>query len=178
MRFLQPMSLAAVAAVAILAGCAGNGTGSTPSVGSMASHTSQTMSQNKGGNFKPAVIVKVATPAVSCDYSLYYACYSVDADNPFEAEWCISDSGDCSSGLVPYASWSEVTTTVKTGKVLKKSKTFSASWAPDPGNPSILTVTDTAKKIGKKAPIKYATSLSGCYTSGCFTDFVTYGFQV
>ena len=177
MRFLQPTSLAAVAAVAILAGCSGGGTGSTPLVGSMASHSSQTMSKSKGGNFQPQVIVKTATPAVSCPSS-YYACYSVDADNPFVAEWCISDSGDCSSGLVPYASWSVVTTTIKTGKVLKKSKTFSASWSPDPGNPSILTVTDTAKKIGKKAPIKYATSLSGCYTSGCFTDFVTYGFQV
>jgi hypothetical protein len=110
----------------------------------------------------------------SCPSEFTGGCYSIDSSSPFEAEWCVSDSGNCSSGLVSSVSWTADAFKAKNGKPAKKG--FSASWSPNPGNPSIFTASTTKAKA--KGKVKYGAALSGCYTGGCFTDFVVYGFQV
>jgi hypothetical protein len=112
----------------------------------------------------------------SCPSEFTGGCYSITSASPFEAEWCVSDSGNCTSGLVSSVSWTSANFLAKNGKAKKNSGKFSSVWSPNPGNPSTITVsTSKAKAKGK---VKYGVSLSGCYSAGCFTDFETYGFQV
>jgi len=179
MRFVRPSAF--LIAAAMLSGCMGS-TGSTPSaVGAMSAHQQiQTKSQEKGGGAQPVLKFTNAVPDTSCPSEYTGGCYAVDAGNPVSFEWCVSSTGNCSSGLVGDFEWTATVTVVKTGKVLKPGKgAVIATWSPDPGNPSTVTIAAKAKKIGKKPKVTYSVSLSACSSSiGCFSNFVTYGIEV
>lgn len=170
MRFLKSSGLALVAVAAFLPGCMGAGTSSTPSVSGMASHVS-TMSKSQGA--QPVAGRTDAHPLTSCPSEYTGGCYAVDASNPISFEWCVSSSGDCSSGLVGTWAWTSSTVVAKTGKTLKKSI---GVWSPDPGNPSTITISTKTKKFAKKPKVVDGVFLSTCDSSiGCFSDFVAYG---
>jgi hypothetical protein len=178
MQFLKSSGLALVAAVAFLPGCMGGGTASTPSVSGMsAMHQTgqqQTQSiQREQAGLKPVLAHTDAVPDTSCSSEYTGGCYAVDAANPISFEWCVSSSGDCSSGLVGTWEWTSTTVVVKTGKTLKKSI---GVWSPDPGNPSTITISTKNKNFAKKPKVVDGVYLSTCSSSiGCFSDFAAYG---
>jgi|HubBroStandDraft_1064217.scaffolds.fasta_scaffold187334_2 hypothetical protein len=116
---------------------------------------------------------RMSPPSCPSEFS---GCISITAASPYTAEWCISSTGNCSSGLVSSATWTATNFKVKNGKTVKNTKAFSSVWSPNPGNPSNLTVsTDKAQAKGK---VKYGLALSVCYSGGCFSDFWIVGFQI
>jgi hypothetical protein len=133
----------------------------------------------RGGTIGQHVSVRPATqmlhgiPNTSCPSEFTGGCFAITASSPFEAEWCVSSTGDCSSGLTGPVTWTADAFKAKSGKA---TKAIGAVWSPNPGNPSTITV--TTKKTKSKPKVKYGVALSGCYTGGCFTDFVVYGFSV
>ena len=169
MRFLKS-ALPLIGAAAILAGCMGGlNSGSVPATGG----TSAMSSISHSGGVGPALKSQTVTPDTTCP-STYYACALTDASTPYYAEWCVSNTGNCSSGLVGTWTWSAAVTNVKNGKPAKKNP--SAVWSPDPGNPSTLTISSKNKKIGKHPKIRFAVALTACSSSyGCFSNFATYG---
>jgi hypothetical protein len=176
MRFSQLTGLTMVAAMTFLAGCSGSGnvgSGITPSGAGAQSHAS---SQALGGA-RPYLKITNATPfkGSGCGSQYTGGCYQIDASDPAVFEWCVSSSGNCSSGLIGDVSWTVDVTNPK-GKSVKLGKKIDAVWSPNPGNPSDMTISTHSTKDNPK--VKYAVSLSGCYTSGCFTDFVVYGIAI
>src|SRR5271165_2766169 len=141
MRFLKS-TLPLLAAAALLAGCMGGVNSSTPTVSGMSSHT-QTMSQIQGGGLHPALKGSSGVTHDTTCPSGFYACALTDASTPYQAEWCVSSSGNCSSGLVGTWTWSAPVTNLKNGKPAKKNP--KAVWSPNPGNPSVLTISSKNK---------------------------------
>jgi hypothetical protein len=109
--------------------------------------------------------------SASCSHETA-SCLSPTRNSPFVAEWCISSSGNCSSGLVGNWNWTATVTKVGRGKGYKRVK---ASWSPDPGNPSVITISDSRRKAKGKKTIANVT-LSTCNTSSgsCFSNFAIY----
>ena len=186
-RFLNPFLVPLVAA-AILSGCTeSGGSALPPGAGSLAQSATgsavsasafgltQSVAASRNGLF---LIGRTgAQPAASCP-SEYTACFAVDSAHPVSEEFCISDSGDCSSGLDGTWDWTAVVTVVKTGKILKSGKgPVTAVWSRDPGNPSTITISTDIKKLHKHPAVKWAVTLSTCNSSMCFSDFVTYGIE-
>ena len=174
MRFFTFSGFALALSGAMLSGCAGNSAvTSTPSVDGTASHVSMARSQGA----RPVLGSTNARPDSSCPYS--GGCFVVLAGSPLTAEWCISSTGNCSSGLVGVWNWTATVTNVKTGKVSKPGKgPVTAVWSPDPGNPSTLTISTNFKKAAKHPKIVYTVAASTCDSSiGCFSDFVVYGIE-
>jgi hypothetical protein len=113
-------------------------------------------------------------PNLSCPSQYSGGCVTPTASSPAQFEWCVSTSGNCSSGLVGTFDWTSSITLAKNGKAYKGKK-FSSTWSPDPGNPSVLTISAKRKKA-KGTKVVYADSQTTCSSSyGCFSDFVVYG---
>jgi hypothetical protein len=177
MRFPKISGLSLLASVAILAGCAGGGNMATPSTSGNGLESSHMQSQALGGA-RPTLKTISTNPfkGGGCTSQYTGGCVAITPSSPFQAEWCVSDSGNCTSGLVGDVTWTVLVVNAK-GKTLKKlGKKINAVWSPDPGNPSVITVSTETTKVSSK--VKYGVELSGCYTSGCFTDFVEYGISV
>lgn len=83
-----------------------------------------------------------------------------------QAEWCLSSSGNCTSGL--YAGrtkWtvSEKPIKNKTGRPYHK---LVASWSPVRGNPSILTINAKPTARSSKGVVGYSMTWEVCALSG------------
>jgi len=104
------------------------------------------------------------------------SCVPVSASQPFSSEYCISNSGNCSSGLVGTWTWTQVTQNIKTGKIVGgKHPNPDAYWTPVTGNPSTLTITSKNTKLKKKCVPKFTVTLTACSSSyGCFSNFAQY----
>jgi hypothetical protein len=127
------------------------------------------MGQDRSG-LRPILEYTNASPMVSCS-SEFTSCFEIKYGSPYQAEWCISDSGNCSSGLVGLPQWTATVTNPKTGK---PEKGLTAVWNPDPGNPSTLTITNHRKHCSNPNKIKWVVTLSECDSSGC-NYFGVYG---
>jgi len=102
----------------------------------------------------------------------YFACVSPTKASPYLDGWCVSSTGNCSSGLVGDWDWSSAISKIGKGKGIGK---VSSTWSPDPGNPSTNTIADKRKKA-KGTKLIGAVSHSTCETTtgSCFSNFVTY----
>jgi hypothetical protein len=158
-RFTLLSAGTALAASLMLAACSSNGANSIPSgsqVGAPMGHGV--------GNYR---LVSVARHDTTCP-TAYVQCLAVAPGSSAEAEWCISDSGNCTSGL--YAGkivW-------KAGKV-GPGKHLKAKFAPGKGNPSDLTVTASSKAASCDGTVcdsfTWTASLkSGSYKGTTFTE--------
>ena len=173
MRFLKS-ALPLIGAAAILAGCMGGLTsGTTPST----SGGTSAMSTLSHGGMAPALKFASITGDTTCP-SQYYACAALSQSTPYYAGWCVSSTGNCTSGLVGTWDWTTAVTNAKTGKPTdKKNKNPTITWSPDPGNPSTMEAIAKNAKPAKKFKVKWAAALSTCDSTGyCFSNFVTYGF--
>ncbi len=113
-------------------------------------------------------------PNLNCPSQYSGGCVSPTASSPAQFEWCVSTSGNCSSGLVGSFDWTSALTNAKTGKAYKK-KAFKSTWSPDPGNPSVLTIS-ARRTRARGTKVLLADAQTACSSSyGCFTDFVVYG---
>ena len=168
-------SRAFVAAAAVLSGCGSGGTGSAaPALDGQSVVSASAVAPAA----RPVFASSNAHPLTSCPSQYTGGCFLVDAANPISFEWCVSQSGNCSSGLIANWTWSAVVTDVKTGKVLSPGKgAVTAVWNPNPDNPSTLTITTKFKKLSKKPVVKYSVANSTCEISEptCYDDFVIYG---
>jgi len=154
-RFSILCASTALAASLLLSACSG-GSGSLPTGGSQ---TASSMGHQ--GNLR---IISATPVQQSCNYSAYYECITVSKATPFTQEWCISTTGTCGSVFPGTWTWSSTITTVK-GKKFKK---MTASYSPNPGNPSTLTISEKKKVKSTKGKIKYESSLQACSsTYGC-----------
>ncbi len=154
MRFSILCASTALAASLLLSACSG-GSGSLPT----GSQTASSMGHQN--NLK---IISMTPVRQSCNYSAYYECVTVSKATPFTQEWCISSTGSCGSVFPGTWTWSTTITTTK-GKKYKK---LAASYDPNPGNPSTLTISEKKKVKSSKGKIKYEGSLQACSnTYGC-----------
>ena len=163
MRVLASV-FSAIAATAILAGCAGGLNSVTLPAGGADPATSL------AGSLR--VIV---APHGGAYIDSGSGCIPVSASQPVSGTYCISSSGNCSSGLVGTWTWTQVTTNIKTGKIIGgKHPNPDAYWTPVTGNPSTLTVTSKNTTLKKKCKPKFDVTLSTCSSSSyCFSDFAT-----
>jgi len=111
-------------------------------------------------------------PELTCPPT-YTGCASITRSTPYSATFCISTSGSCTNGLVGSWDWTAVVSKVGRGNQYKR---VHASWSPDPGNPSTITITYN-KKRSKGTKIIASVTLSTCeVTDGtCFSDFAVIG---
>ena len=101
----------------------------------------------------------------------YFACVSPTKASPYQDGWCVSTSGNCTTGLV--GSWNWTSVVAKLGKGFKKVK---STWSPDPGNPSTNTISDARRKAKGTKLIASVTHSTCEVTNGtCFSNFVSYG---
>lgn len=171
MRFLKTL-LPLVAAATMLTSCSGTDGSSPAPLGRTAAQVG-TKSQELGG-LRPVLVALDARPMASCS-SAYTECFQISKGDPYTAEWCISDSGNCSSGLAGTPDWTATVTNPKTGK---PEKGLTAVWSPDPGNPSTLTITNHRKHCKNPNEVKWVVTLSECDGSlGCNYDFVVFGVE-
>jgi hypothetical protein len=172
----RPSAPAAILTALLLSGCGGSSAGGpAPLNGALASRVQTAALEREA---RPVAGRSDAAPAASCPYS--GGCYAVDKGNPVTFQWCISTTGNCTSGLDGNWTWTAVVTDIKTGKVIKPGKgPVSAVWSPDPGNPSTLTVSTDFKHLHEHPKVLYSVTLSTCEVSGsqCFPDFVVYGIE-
>ncbi len=154
MRFSLICASTALAASLVLSACSGGGslpTGGSQSVSSM-------------GHKSNLKIIAMNPTQQSCNYSAFYECVTVSKATPFTQEWCISSTGSCASPYPGTWTWALPITTIK-GKKYKK---LASSWSPNPGNPSVLTISEKKKVKSSKGKYKYEGMLSACSpTYGC-----------
>lgn len=157
MRFTLLCASTALAASLMLAACSSGGSSSAiPSGNSIAP-----MGHSHGGYR----LVMVAQRDTTCPAS-YVQCLAVSPGSYAQAEWCLSSTGNCSSGL--YAGRTKWTVTEKpiknkTGRAYHK---LVATWSPVKGNPSILTVTANAAARSSKGVVGYSMTWEVCALSG------------
>jgi hypothetical protein len=112
-----------------------------------------------------------ALPNFTCPPS-YFGCTSPTKSSPFTATWCVSKTGNCSQ-LLPWYWWSATVKRIGVGHSYRRIR---ATWNPNPGNPSTLTISDD-RKTAKDTKLIAAVLLTTCNikTGACYADFVTYG---
>jgi len=112
-----------------------------------------------------------AAPNFSCPPS-YFGCTSPTRSSPFTANWCVSKTGSCSQDLVPYW-WTATIQRIGVGQSYRRIR---ATWYPNPGNPSTLTLSDD-RKTAKNTKLIAAVFLTACSrtTGACYENFVAYG---
>ncbi len=156
MRFSLLLASSALIAGLVLSGCSTGGSQALPG-------SSQSAMGHRVG--QPQIVgAGIQKTSGSCDYSLYLECVTVSKASPFTQEWCISETGSCSTPCCGTDwTWALPITTLK-GKAYKKLK---SAWDPNPGNPSTLTI--SGKKIkSSKGKVKYEGDLAACSpTYGC-----------
>ncbi|MFZ0364138.1 MAG: hypothetical protein WAL67_08025 [Candidatus Cybelea sp.] len=167
MRFTLLFASTALAASLVLSACSSGGTSSAiPGGNSIAP-----MGQNHGGYR----LVTEVSRDTSCP-STFVQCLALTPGSPAEVEWCISSSGNCTSGLydgrIKWLVTRPGVLKIKTGKPYHKIK---AAWSAKKGNPDDLTVTPAAGVRSTKGTIGYefqwtATLLSGSYKGSVFTE--------
>jgi hypothetical protein len=141
----------------MLAACSSGGSSSAIPGGSSIAP----MGQNHGGYR----LVAVPQRDTTCPSS-YIQCLAVSPGSYASTEWCLSSSGNCTSGL--YAGrvkWTvpEQPIKNKTGRPYHK---LHASWSPVKGNPSVLTVTAAAGARSSKGVVGYSMTWEVCGLSG------------
>ncbi len=156
MRFTLLFTASVLAASIGLSACSG-GSQAIPG----GSQTASSMGRHQG---QPQIVPKTITHD-SCNYSTYYECVTVTKKTPFTQEWCISTNGSCGSPCCGTDwTWTLPITTLK-GKAFKK---LHSAWAPDPGNPSTLTISEKKKVKKSHGKVKYEGNLTACSpTYGC-----------
>jgi hypothetical protein len=126
-----------------------------------------------GGALRPSLrIVNAGTSGnrASCPKG-YTACISV---LPFTTQYCVSTNGNCTSGVAPGTwIWSAHVGRVK-GQYFKE---LQATWSPNPGNPSTVTITtrQQVRKSHTKVVAYVALSVCEASSGGCYDDFAVYG---
>jgi hypothetical protein len=137
----------------------------------------QAPSGSAGRHFAPTSVSNGVRPMTTCPSVFTGGCFEVAISSPISFEWCVSTSGNCSTGLVGVWTWTATNTTYPKGKPAKPKK-FQGTWSPNPGNPSVLTL-HVSKGKNSKGKIKFANSNTTCSsTYGCFSDFVVYGISI
>jgi hypothetical protein len=162
-RFTLLFASSALAASLVLSACSGGaGSSAIPGGSSVVP-----MGQSHGGYR----VVTEITRETSCP-STYVQCLALTPGSPAEVEWCISSSGNCTSGLYTgKIVWtiSEPVTKIKTGKNYRKIK---AAWATKKGNPDDLTVTPAASVKSTKGTIGYQFQWTADLKSGSYKGTV------
>jgi hypothetical protein len=101
----------------------------------------------------------------SCPSSEYVVCYDLASPSTFTEEWCLSTSGNCTSGLLP-GKWKWKNTTkvlvIKTGK---PTKDITSKWSPKKGNPvdNDVTVKSGVGSTGGKPGYEFSFEACGKY---------------
>lgn len=154
MRLTLLFASSALAASLMLSACS---SGSTVPAGSQ---SVAPMGHHAGA---PQVVGLGAKHDTSCP-STYYECVEVSKASPAQQEWCLIYSGtsDCTDLYPGTWTWSAIVVKAKNGKPTNKhSKHVKASFSPNPGNPTTLTISTNASKTSH-GKIKYAVELSVC----------------
>jgi hypothetical protein len=151
-RFTLLLASSVLAASLALGGCSTSGGSQALPGGS---------SVTPMGHHQVQLVAEGAQRLASCP-SQYFTCLTLYKGSN-QIEICISSSGNCTSGLVGNWTWSDTVVKAKNGKKYKKIKT---SWSPNPGNPSVNTL--TVKKIkNSHGKVIYAENITACgYPSG------------
>ncbi|HTA55180.1 MAG TPA: hypothetical protein VK755_10620 [Candidatus Acidoferrales bacterium] len=163
MRFLTLCASTAIAASLMLSAC------SNSSGGSQALPSNSQAVAPMGHSAHPHLVVIGAQKfTASCDTSVYLTCVTVSKKSPATLEICYNESGSgCSSGYFPPLTWYEAVYSVKANKIYKK---IVGSFYPNPGNPSVDTITALKKVKNSHGVVKYYQYIEGClYTSDCLT---------
>ncbi len=119
---------------------------------------------------RPQVVLMSSQGGVRTNYKCPtgLVCLSITAKTPIVQEWCVSEYGNCSSGLIGTFDWTAPITILRN---TKKAHEISDGWAPNPGNPSTITISTTAAKAAATA-VLVSIELSACSsTYGCFSNF-------
>ena len=160
MRFTLLLASSVLAASLALGGCSTSGGSQALPGGS---------SVTPMGHHQLQLVAAGVQRAASCPSSKYFTCLTLyKGSNTLEI--CISSSGNCTSGLVGNYTWTGTIVKAKSGKKYKKIK---VAWSPNPGNPSVNTL--TVKKIkNSHGKIVYAEDIQACgYPSGsCITGAI------
>jgi hypothetical protein len=148
-----------VLAAALLAACSGAGSSSAIPGG----NSVVPMGQSHGGYR----VVTEMQQNTSCPSS-YVACYTLTPGSPFSDEWCISNTGNCTSGL--YNGTVKWTIATKPYKVStgKRARRIKAGFNPKIGNPSDNIVTAKAKVKSTNGAVGYALGWEACLESGSY----------
>jgi hypothetical protein len=153
-RFTLLLASSALAASLVLSACSGSS--SLPT----GSQSVAPMGHRAG---TPQLLGLGAKHDTSCP-SAFYECFEISKSTPATQEWCIIYSGtsDCSDLYPGTWTWSGPTVKVKKGRPTgKKDKKIKASFSPNPGNPTTLTVSTSSSK-SSKGKITGAVELSVC----------------
>jgi hypothetical protein len=107
---------------------------------------------------KPQIYLAGQHHDTSCQ-SQYYECVWIADGSPATQEWCVIYSGasDCTDLYPGTWTWTSTVTSVK-GKPTKKVR---ATFSPDPGNPTTLTISTSSKK-GSAGQVAYVVSFTAC----------------
>lgn len=169
MRSSLLFASAALAASLVLSACSGSSSlpSGSQSVAPMGHHGS------------PQVLALGAKHDTSCP-STFYECFEITKGSPATQEWCIIYSGtsDCTDVYPGTWTWSATVVKVKKGKPTNShSKHVVASFSPNPGNPTTLTVSTNASKTSH-GKIKYAVELNVCNSASSCLGPIDIGISI
>ena len=109
------------------------------------------------GRVVSAGLPEAIRPDFKCPPSIG-ECISITAGNPFTAEFCVTSGGSCTSGLIGIWDW---TVAIQRLDDSKKAMELRGVWAPDPANPSVVTVS-TSATTAKRTKVIAVVTLATC----------------
>lgn len=169
MRFTLQCAGAALASSLMLSACTG-GVGSSSAIPG-GSTVSSPGGHSKGGYHLVRIGGGMHTDAVTCPTN--YTCYSLDAGTSTQAGWCLSTTGNCTSGVytgrVKWSNTMPQATCMPTQTYdLTKDKCtarVTSAWGPPRTVIGLILVTYTAKTTAKSGS-GFDASWSACAVSG------------
>ena len=139
----------AVAASIGLAACSG-GSQSIPASSQLAPPMERSIGQLTPGHVEPLAKCPKA----------YLLCVAVSNTKAGKYEICVSSTGKCTSGSFPTEVWSSKITTLKG----KKFRGIVAKFKPNPGNPTIVTLTAKVKLPNSHGRVDFIQIVTACHT--------------